>query len=127
MNINTPTSEGKKPHAIDVAVGANVKRIRNDQGISQEKLAEALGITFQQIQKYEKGTNRISASKLVMIAAALNSTVFDLFKGIGVTEGEIETPEPEDPRVHKATRIFKEIPSDKMDHALAVLATFTKA
>lgn len=58
-------------HPVDVHVGLKVRMARKEQGQSQETLAEALGITFQQVQKYERGANRISASRLVMIAQAL--------------------------------------------------------
>ncbi|NEI71016.1 helix-turn-helix domain-containing protein [Rhizobium lusitanum] len=71
-------------HPVDVTVGANVRRIRVAMGLSQEKLAEQLGVTFQQVQKYEKGTNRISASRLVLIAGALRVDINDLFAGANV-------------------------------------------
>lgn len=63
------------PDPIDVAVGARLRIRRGQLGCSQTQLAGALGITFQQIQKYEKGANRISASMLVKAAAALETSV----------------------------------------------------
>ncbi len=54
-------------------------------GISQERLAEALGLTFQQVQKYERGANRVSASKLFEIAKALQTPVAFFFDGLGPT------------------------------------------
>ena len=63
------------PDAIDVEVGARVRIRRRWLALSQTQLANALGITFQQVQKYEKGTNRVSASMLVKIAAKLETTV----------------------------------------------------
>jgi transcriptional regulator with XRE-family HTH domain len=69
------------PHPVDVHVGHRVRLRRMMMGISQEKLAELAGkITFQQVQKYEKGTNRISASRLVEIAAALDCPVTFFFE-----------------------------------------------
>ncbi len=62
----------KAPNPIDQQVGARLRMQRMLVGMSQEKLGEALGVTFQQIQKYEKGSNRISASTLKQIARALN-------------------------------------------------------
>ncbi len=59
------------PDPIDVAVGLRLRTLRKSKGMSQEQLGKALGITFQQIQKYERGTNRISASMLVKSARAL--------------------------------------------------------
>jgi transcriptional regulator with XRE-family HTH domain len=66
-------------------------------GMSQEKLGEALGITFQQIQKYEKGTNRIGASRLHQIARVLSVPVEFFYEGapqIGSVEGFAESPSP---------------------------------
>ncbi len=60
------------PDPIDVAVGLRLRTLRKERGMSQDQLGRALGITFQQIQKYERGTNRISASMLVKSARALN-------------------------------------------------------
>lgn len=62
----------KAPNPIDQQVGARLRMQRMLVGMSQEKLGEALGVTFQQIQKYEKGSNRISASTLKQIAQVLN-------------------------------------------------------
>jgi transcriptional regulator with XRE-family HTH domain len=61
----------KSPNLIDRHVGSRVRMRRVLMGMSQEKLGEALGVTFQQVQKYEKGTNRIGASRLQQIAAIL--------------------------------------------------------
>lgn len=72
-------AEKKKPNPIDIHVGSRVKLRRTMQGMSQEKLGDALGITFQQIQKYEKGTNRIGASRMQQIAAALKVPVAFFF------------------------------------------------
>jgi transcriptional regulator with XRE-family HTH domain len=67
------TREGPDP--IDVAVGARIRIRRRWLGFSQTQLANALGITFQQVQKYERGANRVSASMLVKIAAKLETSV----------------------------------------------------
>lgn len=82
----------KKPNPIDVHVGARVRLRRMMLGMSQEKLGEKLGITFQQIQKYEKGTNRIGASRLQSIASVLSVPVSFFFDGApshsgGVADG----------------------------------------
>ena len=63
------------PDPIDVAVGARIRIRRRWLGFSQTQLANALGITFQQVQKYERGANRVSASMLVKIASKLETTV----------------------------------------------------
>jgi len=68
----------KKPHVVDVAVGANIRRRRRDLRISQDSLATAVNLTFQQIQKYERGANRVSASMLFEISRALKCDAGDL-------------------------------------------------
>ena len=77
------TLESRKPRsgALDVLLGSRVKRLRRELGMSQSVLAEKLGITFQQVQKYENGTNRISALMLIKLAASLNVSVGDLLPG----------------------------------------------
>jgi transcriptional regulator with XRE-family HTH domain len=70
----------KKPNPIDTHVGSRVRLRRNMLGMSQEKLGESLGITFQQIQKYEKGANRVGASRLQAIANVLNVPVAFFFE-----------------------------------------------
>ncbi len=69
----------KKPNPIDVHVGTRIRLRRNMIGMSQEKLGDRLGITFQQIQKYEKGTNRVGASRLQSIASHLEVPVSFFF------------------------------------------------
>src|SRR5215212_6697792 len=71
----------KKPNPIDIHVGSRVRLRRMMLGMSQERLGENLGITFQQIQKYEKGTNRIGASRLQHIARVLSMPVSYFFEG----------------------------------------------
>lgn len=65
-------ADEKKPHPIDIHVGGRVRLRRTMLGLSQDKLADSLGLTFQQIQKYEKGVNRIGASRVFQIARVLN-------------------------------------------------------
>jgi len=65
----------KSPNPIDIHVGSRVRMRRNLVGYSQEKLGEMLGLTFQQVQKYEKGTNRVSASRLYQIGKILSVPV----------------------------------------------------
>lgn len=76
----------EQPEAADVQVGANIRRLRSLRAMSQTDLAEHLGITFQQIQKYEKGTNRVSASRLVKMASVFGVRIEVLFSGIGANE-----------------------------------------
>src|SRR5438132_1382984 len=71
----------KQPNPIDIHVGSRVRLRRMMLGMSQEKLGESLGITFQQIQKYEKGTNRIGASRIQHISRVLSVPVSFFFDG----------------------------------------------
>lgn len=72
----------KIPNPVDVHVGSRVRMRRILIGMSQEKLGDALGLTFQQVQKYEKGTNRIGASRLQAIANILGVPVDYFFDGM---------------------------------------------
>jgi transcriptional regulator with XRE-family HTH domain len=84
----------KAPNPIDRYVGTRVRMRRMMLGMSQERLGQALGLTFQQIQKYEKGTNRIGASRVQQIADTLRVPVSYLFEGApsaGMGEGPTPT------------------------------------
>ncbi|WP_297693576.1 helix-turn-helix transcriptional regulator [Phenylobacterium sp.] len=78
----------KAPDPMDVALGAAVRIRRRTLGLSQEALAEQCGISFQQIQKYENGANRISFSRLVQIARALKCRVVDLMDVLDTPDRE---------------------------------------
>jgi transcriptional regulator with XRE-family HTH domain len=73
-------SSRKRPELVDIHVGSRVRSRRAQAGMSQEKLGDHLGITFQQIQKYEKGVNRVSASRLQQIARVLTVPVSYFFE-----------------------------------------------
>ena len=96
-----PMTEGPEsnlPNPVDLHVGARIRMRRRMQGVSQEKLAEALGLTFQQVQKYERGANRVSASKLYEIAACLRTPVAYFFEGLvdpSAEGGEADSVSPE--------------------------------
>ena len=77
----------KSPNPTDKHVGARVRMRRMMLGMSQEKLGNALGLTFQQVQKYEKGANRIGASRLQHIAQILQVPVSFFFEGGPAAEG----------------------------------------
>jgi transcriptional regulator with XRE-family HTH domain len=79
----------KVPNPIDRHVGSRVRMRRILLGMSQEKLGEALGLTFQQVQKYEKGTNRIGASRLQQISTTLNVPPAFFFDGAPVDGGGV--------------------------------------
>lgn len=75
-------NDERAANAIDRKLGQRVRARRLEIGMSQERLAEMLGVTFQQVQKYEKGVNRIAASRLWDIASALDMSIARFFEGI---------------------------------------------
>ena len=77
-----------QPHPIDVEIGKRIRHRRWQLGVTQQALAEKCGVKFQQIQKYETGRNRVSASRLWEIAAALGWQVADFFAGIEANEDD---------------------------------------
>lgn len=70
------------PHPTDIQVGQRIRLRRRLKGLSQTELAQTCGVTFQQIQKYERGANRVSASKLYEIAQALDAPLDFFFEGL---------------------------------------------
>jgi transcriptional regulator with XRE-family HTH domain len=90
----------KAPNPTDLHVGKRVRMRRMMLGMSQEKLGDALGLTFQQVQKYEKGTNRIGASRLQQISHTLQVSVEFFFEGaphlagLPAPPGMAEAPSP---------------------------------
>ena len=73
-----PVEQNHTPNRLDVALGLRIRQRRKALSVSQTALADAIGLTFQQIQKYERGFNRVSFSRLVDIAHALDCRVIDL-------------------------------------------------
>ncbi len=82
------------PSPIDVHVGSRVRLRRTLLGMSQEKLGEAIGLTFQQVQKYERGMNRISASKLWKLSNVLDVPVSYFFDDLGTDEDGVVSVAP---------------------------------
>ncbi len=80
----------KRPNPTDVYVGSRIRMRRKILGLSQEKLGEKLGITFQQIQKYEKGTNRVGASRLQAMSTALEVPVSYFFPDAEAAQGGLQ-------------------------------------
>jgi len=74
------SKQTREPNPIDIHVGGRVRLKRTMMGMSQEKLGDSLGITFQQVQKYEKGANRIGASRLQQISSVLKTPISFFFE-----------------------------------------------
>ncbi len=75
-----------KPHPVDIHVGGRMRLRRTLLGMSQEKLGEAMGLTFQQVQKYERGANRISASRLYELSRILDVPISYFFEELSAEE-----------------------------------------
>ena len=72
----------RSPNPVDRHVGLRIRMRRKELGISQERLADSIGLTFQQVQKYERAANRVSASKLWEMARALNTSISYFYEGL---------------------------------------------
>lgn len=96
--LNQP--KPKTPHAIDIHVGSRIRLQRALKGMSQTTLAEGLGVTFQQVQKYEKGTNRVGSSRLQAIANILGVPVAYFFE-----EGPGASLDPQGPEMGASEEI----------------------
>ena len=122
----------KSTSSIDMEIGSRVRMRRISIGMSQEKLGDMLGLTFQQVQKYEKGTNRISVSRLVDIAKILGVDIHFFFDGIeggkldagfaeeGVTP--LHRPSDVDPRRPSADQdLYRRIKNPKVRKSIVQL------
>jgi len=85
-------SDATGPNPVDRHVGLRIRFRRKELGISQEKLADSIGLTFQQVQKYERAANRVSASKLWEVARALNTSINYFYEGLPA-DGEMRGPD----------------------------------
>ena len=95
MEAGAGARNERQPHPVDTHVGNRVRQRRVFLGYSQEKLARSLGLTFQQVQKYERGANRISSSKLFELARLLDVPVGFFFEGVDdELEKEVPTRAP---------------------------------
>ncbi len=103
-----------KCHAIDVHVGQRLRTIRKIRGLSQSQLAEILGVTFQQIQKYERATNRISIGSLTYMAGELGVDVHYFIEGIDGTSTD------QSARSAKLSLIHC-LPDERLDAILALV------
>ncbi|HEY8617187.1 helix-turn-helix transcriptional regulator [Phenylobacterium sp.] len=89
--LTTAVPTDPDAHPVDRHVGLRIRMRRKELGMSQDRLADALGITFQQIQKYERGANRVSASKLWETARALQAPINYFYEGLP-ENGEASSP-----------------------------------
>jgi len=113
-------SRGRSTLAIDHHVGARIRERRIMLGLTQQQLAELIGVTYQQEHKYERGINRVSAGRLFEIARALNVPVGYFYEGIG-KEG-VRPVAPHQRMLLEIARNFADIPNERHQEALSALA-----
>jgi len=123
----------KSTNTVDKEIGSRVRMRRMLIGMSQEKLGEMLGLTFQQVQKYEKGTNRISVSRLLDIAHILGVSIHYFYEGVTSPKGDpggfsedAAPPYVSDfmnaPEGHQLMKAFMSIKSQKIRRSIIQLA-----
>jgi transcriptional regulator with XRE-family HTH domain len=108
---------------VDEAVGARIRLLRKRRKMSQQELGTALGVTFQQVQKYENGKNRVGASRLHMVAIALNVPITELFDGASGRSGTSRATKSVafDPQALRLAEAFVKISDKELRSALVDL------
>ncbi len=109
---------GNTPHPVDIHVGARIRLRRTLLGMSQEKLGDAVSLTFQQIQKYERGANRVSASRLYQFAQVLSVPVSSFFDGL---DSPSIGPVTDDRLMLETARALSQLPETTRRAALSFL------
>lgn len=119
-----PFEDAPAPDPVDLAIGARMRVRRKSLNLSQSVLAAKIGVTFQQVQKYEKGANRVSGSMLVAVADALDTSVGWLVgeESPGGAEAEALLLSLALPGAQELLEAFSLIPSSAARHALITLA-----
>ena len=119
-----PLDDAFGPDPVDMAIGARIRLRRKTLGLTQSVLAARIGVTFQQVQKYERGANRVSGSTLVGVARALDTTVGWLVgeEGVGDSESEALLQSLAAPGALELLQAFAEIERASARQALIALA-----
>ena len=116
----------RRAGAGDVEIGRKIRALRLERGLSQSGLADGIGLTFQQVQKYEKGANRVSAGRLQQISDILNVPVTFFYGGMSVRAKNVAAPSTLDflqtKDALRLIRAYTEITSRTTKYALVVLA-----
>lgn len=112
---------GSSTAVIDDHLGARIRERRIMLGLTQQQIADRIGVTFQQVHKYERGIDRISAGRLFEIAQTLNVPIQYFFDGLA--DGEAPQPAiPHQRMLREITRNFAKIPNEKHQEALSLVA-----
>jgi len=117
----------RRAGAEDIEIGRKIRALRLERGLSQSGLADGIDLTFQQVQKYEKGINRVSAARLVRIADMLNTPVMFFYAGMGAKPKKTDERNSSLALVQtkgamRLLRAYAEIGSRTTKYALVVLA-----
>ena len=104
--------------SIDVHVGLRLRQKRQLRGLSQEKMAEGIGLTFQQIQKYERGLNRVSAGRLYQFAQLLEVSPLYFYEGLTLHKNPDEHDPMDTTEAHKLVRAWFAIKSEATRKAI---------
>lgn len=120
--------QDRTPNHVDLHVGARVRTRRKSLNMSQQELADKISLTFQQVQKYERGSNRISASKLYQIAQALGCKIDHFFEGLEELEAGTAPQAEQDVHAFLMTteglelaQAFARVPAGKLRRTLLTL------
>jgi transcriptional regulator with XRE-family HTH domain len=116
----TKPRRGRSTAAIDDHVGSRIRERRIMLGLTQQQLAEMIGVTYQQAHKYERGINRVSAGRLYEIARVLNAPITFFYDGVG--EEVPRAPAPHQRMLLEIARNFGEIQNEKHQEAISQLA-----
>jgi transcriptional regulator with XRE-family HTH domain len=108
---------------LDAMVGARIRLFRVDRGMSESMLAERIGVTFQQMQKYERGANRVGASRLLQIASVLGISVGELFESSRAGSPGLDSPVRllAEPGALRVLNAYARTTSPRMRHRIAKL------
>ena len=117
----------RRAGAEDIEIGRKIRAVRLERGLSQSGLADGIGLTFQQVQKYEKGTNRVSAGRLQRIAELLNIPIMSFYGGMDARTKKNEAPSAalafiQTKGAMRLMRAYADISSRTTKYALVVLA-----
>jgi len=116
----TKPKRGRSTAVIDDHVGGRIRERRIMLGLTQQQLAEMIGVTYQQAHKYEHGINRVSAGRLYEIARVLNAPIAYFYDGLGRQEPPVVAPHQR--MLLEIARNFAEIQNEKHQEALSQLA-----
>jgi len=118
--VHTMTQTTTRVHDFDRHVGARIRESRIMLGLTQQQLADLIGVTYQQAHKYERGINRVSAGRLFQIAKALSVPVGSFFEGLDEPQTRVQSPRER--MCLELAKNFAQIPSERYQEALSRLA-----